>query len=377
MRKKGFTSSGRQRWRCDRCRFSCVRERGRRARVAEFRAFLAWVTGTGTMREAASSLGVTRQAFSARVAWCWNVRPSIMPDGVVHHYVEADGTYVPYGWCLLVATGEDGRPLAWQWCDRESTASYLALFSGLARPDALVTDGGSGCIAAAGSLWRGVRVQRCLVHVLRNTRTDLTVRPRTEAGRELLRLARRIAKVADADGAAAWLAGLNRWHGEYGEFIKQRTRAREDPGNPKARAGRKWWWTHERLRRAYFRFVRLNREGSLFAFCDPPLADEGPVASTTNQLEGGVNAEIKRVLNAHRGLGEEHMKRCCEWVLYMKSADPDPESFVTPDCWTGEPETPDDDADGTGARTQVQLPAPGVDAYENGFGVRKGWAGRS
>ena len=87
MRKKGFTSAGRQRWRCDRCRYGCVRDRGRRSRMAEFRAFLAWVTGTGTLRAAAASLGAGRQAFAARVAWCWEVRPRIMPDGVVHHYV--------------------------------------------------------------------------------------------------------------------------------------------------------------------------------------------------------------------------------------------------------------------------------------------------
>ena len=173
---------------------------------------------------------------------------------------------------------------------------------------------------------------------------------------------------------------MNAWHAGYGELIRQRTRAGEDPGNPKARAGRKWWYTHERLRRAYFRFVGLNRRGVLFAFCDPALAEGGRVASTTNQLEGGVNAEIKRVLNAHRGLGEEHMRRCCEWVVYMKSANPVPETFVTPDRWTGTPgpvDTSDDGEPAPGMWTDVQLPAPGVDAHENGFGVRKGWAGRS
>ena len=74
------------------------------------------------------------------------------------------------------------------------------------------------------------------------------------------------------------------------------------------------------------------------------------MASATNWLEGGVNAEIKRVLNSHRGLGEEHMRRCCEWVVYMRSANPDPESFVIPDCWTGTPGPGDAVCDdGTGA----------------------------
>ena len=50
--------------------------------------------------------------------------------------------------------------------------------------------------------------------------------------------------------------------------------------------GRKWWWTHERLRRAYFRLVRLNRAGVLFAFCDPAVLKGGPTA-VGDQPAGG------------------------------------------------------------------------------------------
>ena len=31
------------------------------------------------------------------------------------------------------------------------------------------------------------------------------------------------------------------------------------------------------------------------------------------------------------------MRRCCEWGVYMRSANPDPESFVTPGCWSVAP----------------------------------------
>lgn len=110
--------------------------------MAEFRAFLAWVTGKESMGEAAGRLGVTRRTFSARVAWCWNVEPGMPDDPRTHRYVMADGTYVPYGWCLLVLTGGDGRPIAWQWCDSESKAAYLQLLKRVKRPGLLVCDGG-------------------------------------------------------------------------------------------------------------------------------------------------------------------------------------------------------------------------------------------
>ncbi|OZG59268.1 IS3509a transposase [Bifidobacterium lemurum] len=162
MRKKGFTSAGRQRWHCDRCRAGTVAQRVDLTRMAEFRAFLAWITGRSTAAQAAAGLGVSRRTFARRVAWCWNVRPSIATDGAVCHVVETDGTYA-HGWCMLIAVDGGGEPLGWQWCDAESRAAYRRLFGRIPMPDVLVADGGAGCLAAAGDEWPDARVQRCLV----------------------------------------------------------------------------------------------------------------------------------------------------------------------------------------------------------------------
>jgi len=229
---------------------------------------------------------------------------------------------------------------------------------------------------AAERRWMDVPVQRCLVHVLRNTRVDLTNRPRGEAGRGLLGLARRLVRVTTADEAAAWLKELNDWHGRHDDHLKEHTVAKQDPMHAR---GRKWWWTHERLRRAYFRLVRLNRAGVLFAFCDPAvLKGGGPLPSATNQLEGGVNAVVKRALDHHRGLSEEHMRRCREWAICMLTEQPDPMALVTPEHWrTRKGKPAGNDGPMPGTMTAVQEPTDGVDAYESGFGIRKGWAGRS
>lgn len=379
MRKKGFTKAGAQRWKCDAYRLSSTMKRQDPTRMAESRAFLAWLTSKQSMGEAAMGLGLKRKAFARRTAWCWRVEPALPSVPRSHRYVMADGTYVPYGWYLLILTGDDGRPIGWQWCSTETKASYSRLFRRLKRPGLLVCDGGRGCLAAIEQRWKDVAVQRCLVHVLRNTRVDPTHKPKSEVGKTLLNLARELTRVGTgtADEAAAWLADLNAWHGEHGDHLKERTTARQDSAHAK---GRKWWWTHERLRHAYFRLVRLNRAGMLFAFCDPATTkDDGSLPSTTNQLEGGVNAVVKRTLDHHRRLSEEHMKRCCEWVVYMLTANPDPESFVTPahrrtvgktGAAGGKDPIP-------GTVTAVQLPADGIDAYESGFGVRKSWARRS
>lgn len=93
------------------------------------------------------------------------------------------------------------------------------------------------------------------------------------------------------------------------------------------------WRAYEELRRCCRRLEKLFREGKLFAFPGPVLAAGGPVARTTNRLEGGVNSVVKNVLRNHRGLPEEHMLRACEWVCYMKTAHPRRNRSFPTICW--------------------------------------------
>lgn len=161
----------------------------------------------------------------------------------------------------------------------------------------------------------------------RNTKTDLTLRPRLEADRELKRLFDRLTRVHDPEGATRWGEALNAWHERWRDFINERTLAKDDPHNPKAASG-SWWWTHQEVRRCYRRLERLFEDGRLFAFLEPGLTQGGPVERATNRLEGGVNSLIKRALLQHHGLPEDHMRRACEWRCYMKSANPNPTGLI-------------------------------------------------
>lgn len=319
--KHGRTASGSQRWRCASCALTSTAPRRDAARRAQLREFLGWLLSGKAQWETGGTGG---RAFRKRTGWCWRLRPAIAPDGRKRHVVMADGTYVAHGWCLLVAIdGATGETIAWQWCDRESTAAYMALFSRIPAPDALVTDGMRGILSACAQSWPGTRVQRCLVHVQRDTKADLTSRPRLQAGRELKKLSDALTRVDTPQEAARWGEGLNAWYVRWKDFIDERTMAADAPGDPRA-LKRQWWWTHGEVRRCYHRLERLFRDGSLFAWLDPALDAAGPVPRTTNLLEGGADSPVKRTLAQHHGLPEEHMRRACEWRCYMKSAHPDP-----------------------------------------------------
>ncbi len=211
----------------------------RHHRVTEPRGDTARLPGLGLLEAAPQRrLGCDARTFRRRSAWCWQLEPRIRPDGVVHHVVMADGTYVN-GWCLLTAVdGGDGEVLAWQWRDRESTAAYKALFAQLAPPDVLVCDGMKGILKACAQTWPRTRVQRCLVHVQRDTRADLTGKPRLEAGRELKRLADMLTRVHDAETAIKWGGALNAWHERWKTLLAERTYAKDNPDDPEPpRAG--------------------------------------------------------------------------------------------------------------------------------------------
>jgi hypothetical protein len=277
-------------------------------------SFVMRLLGGHTLKEEGRS-------FRRDRAWCWQVDPVIPMPASKGHVLETDGAYVN-GRCLLVLMdGAGGLVARIRWCAHESIAEYRALFHGVPAPDALVSDGMRGMTAAANAQWPGTRLQRCLVHVRRDTSRDLTHKPRSQAAKELRKLSSLLFKVHAAEEAARWGEALNAWRERWKGMVNERTTAREDP---RAAAGRKRWWTHERLRRCYKRLERLFRDGSLFAYIDPALAAGGEVPRDTDRLEGGINSPIKRVLDDHRGMPRRHMMRACEWKCYMRRRVPRP-----------------------------------------------------
>lgn len=203
MKKNGRDRCGRQRWVCPACRMTTRAGNGARRRRAQLGEFLGWLLSPSPQPDGAC-------AFRKRTGWCWSLCPRIGTDGVVRHVIMADGTYLRHGRCLLVlADGLTGEVLAWRWCVHETTGEYEALFALVPAPDVLVCDGMRGIEAACASAWSRTRIQRCLVHVQRDARRDLTSRPRLQAGRELKRLADALLAVRDAGRSAAWGAQLN------------------------------------------------------------------------------------------------------------------------------------------------------------------------
>ena len=107
-----------------------------------------------------------------------------------------------------------------------------------------------------------------------------------------------------------WVARDLDWCGFWADFLEDRTVV--DGGRV---------YTHERLRRARSSLSSLVSAGTLFTYLDPALAKAGPLPSTNNMIEGGVNSQLRAVPRNHRGLTSVKRVKAVFWWCHAHSGD--------------------------------------------------------
>lgn len=351
--KNGRTAAGTQRWRCQDCGASSIRQRPDVTAKHQLQLFLTWLLG----KHAQTDLGGPSAArqFRRDTSWCWDIEPRLGPVTTTHHTILVDGIYIG-SWCLLIAVTDSLQVLAWQWCSSESRAAWHALLERIPAPTVVVCDGGPGIASALREAWPTTRVQRCIFHIRMNLRRHLTLRPRTLAGQHLAHIGRALSEVTTIDDAIGWQKLLDVWWQAYGQLTTERTRYRDGT----------WGYTHDRLRKAWNLLHALNRKGTLFTYL------EHGNARTTSPLEGGINNGIRTVLRNHRGMSEAHMKRAAEWFLTLREIPLERAHELIQDLQsTPEPRLWEPPEESTGPA----LYDTGLDAGE-GLWLRAGWAGK-
>lgn len=147
---------------------------------------------------------------------------------------------------------------------------------------AVVLDGRTGIPA----VFSDIPVQICQYHQQQVVRRRLTLRPESDAGKELLALAFTLAKTDERTFSEA----LEAWYLTYKDFLNEKTISEFSNGK------KKWRYTHRRVRSAYASLFR--NLPNLFVYQKYP---DLHIPNTTNSLDGSFNA-LKAHINVHRGL---------------------------------------------------------------------------
>ena len=310
------------RYRCPEChRYAPKRKRPDVTIKARFRQFCRYALLGRTIKDIATGCGVDRRTVTRWFApFYFLIFDPIVDEYRVYDQLFVFGTYFE-GQCLLVVS--DGKYVVnWLWCQAETKAAYLRLFTPLQAPQIVVTDGQRGVLAAIKQAWPTSAVQRCRVHVYRNVIGYVTMRPKLVQTNALKRLAEQLLKVTNAEQAAEWMVKLDTFGRVYEHWLNEKTFLGEVPAELVpifARGNKRFWYTHHAARRAYRLLLQLAQQGNLFVFVDPPggVVDRDALRADTNSLEGGVNKELKRLVGSHQGVGGAHLRALVDMWLFQ------------------------------------------------------------
>lgn len=136
-----------------------------------------------------------------------------------------------------------------------------------------------------------------------------TTRSLTSAGRELYRLGIDLTHVKTPAQRDKWIQGFFAWCSRHEEFLAEKTT--NDYGQIVDK--------HMRLVKARNMVARLVKSGRMFTFLDSALYEEegkvGSIPSTNNPIEGGVNTQLRALLQAHRGMNINH--QLYDWLVVL------------------------------------------------------------
>jgi len=304
--KYGKNKSGTQRWYCNKCNASFTQQIDNSAK--QLQIFLKWLFSSQTQKEMPGE----GRSFRRKTSEFWNIWP--LPPLVAERkdIVYVDGIYLGRKACIIICC-DDKYVLGWYLCRYENAGAYMALFSRIAEPVLVVSDGGVGFAKALKKAWPHAKLQRCIFHVFSQVKRYTTSKPKTAAGNDLYMLAKDLFQIKSHSEAEQWVDRYVKWIQHYNRFLSQRTY--DENGNSRP--------THERLIKAARSISKLIKEGTMFTYLNDNLkAELDKIPSTNNRIEGGINAQLRNMLRAHRGLSIERRIKAVFWWCYMHSPEP-------------------------------------------------------
>ncbi len=291
MQKWGSHRSGKVHYRCPSCGSNGTRLRADLTQKYHRQLYQKWLLSKLTLSDFGVAYGVTRRTLDR---WFAPFRDEeITPSS---HLAQSDvfiidGYYVEYGATVLIAQNTLNKVVGWHFTYTENSSTWLTFLNSIsAFPRAVVCDGQKGMLKAIKLRYPGVIIQRCQFHVIHQINLLLTKHPETEAARNLKYLVNQIVLVKTKDDLKAWLLSYKSWYRCYESFLKERTY--QEKLTPTGR--RKWHYTHGHLHASHSHLK--NALPNLFQYLRYPQ-----IPNTSNRIEGGINAQIQRLIDYHRG----------------------------------------------------------------------------
>lgn len=218
-----------------------------------------------------------------------------------------DGTYFNNNLCLILYRDNNikftqlYRISNGEWYEemKEDLDNLLSLGVQI---ESITCDGHKAILKAIRKSCKHVTVQRCLVHIQRMCRIWLTMRPQSEAGKELRLIVSQLHLIKTALERDYWIVRIVRWYEKHQFFVNEKSFHHETA---------RYWFKHKLVRRSFM--VIKKALPDMFHYIDNPR-----IPKTTNGLESFFG-HLKNHLTVHRGLSNAHRRNFLKWYLYFKN----------------------------------------------------------
>jgi hypothetical protein len=216
-----------------------------------------------------------------------------------HRHLVLDGTYIDGRKGIFAVMEAQHWAIIYAASEMAEGPSYLHPFCAQLKEQGLVpcsatVDGNPHVMRALRTLWPGILIQRCLVHIQRQGLMWCRRDPKRTDAKHLRALFLKVMAIHTAVERDHFISELRDWECRYGTHI--------------ARSPEKGWVFSD-LKRA--RSMVLSALPDMFHYLD-----DSSIPKSTNALEGYF-ARLKQRYRQHRGLARHHRHAYFRWFLHL------------------------------------------------------------
>ena len=299
--------NGKQRFKCKECGALNTRKNNGVSQSNRFVWFREWIVGKQTIEQLKLKRGYNartlRRYFYDYLKHypTWKIRPSEKVNLLI------DGTYFSNKVCLVlyrdnnIKATQIYRLTDGEWFEEIAEDIKKLLEIGV-QIESVTCDGLSNIIKAVRKSSPETIIQRCVVHIQRETLNWLTRKPKSQAGIELRQIVRCLHLIKNRDDWGYWVVRLMKWYESHKDFVNTKTYYQQT---------QRYWFTHKSVRRSFIHIKRALPD--MFHYLD-----NNNIPKSTNGLESFFG-HLKQNISIHRGLSKEHYKNYIKWYLFFKS----------------------------------------------------------
>jgi hypothetical protein len=298
---------GKQRFKCKACGILFTRDNPEVALKNQFIWFEKWISERQVYKYLVRDSGLSQSSLQRLFRHYLEQAPEVAIRSKVKAHLLIDATYFPNDLCLVLYYDHDIRyTQLYRITDqeryeqmREDLENLKVLGVDIA---SITCDGHKALLKAIRKAYPDALIQRCLVHIKRQSQTWLTMCPKAPVAQELLRLSNRITGLKTYEQSNQWLADLYHWHERSKVYINEKA-FNQDTG--------RFWYRHKMLHQTTSLIIKAIP--NMFHYLDDPQ-----IPYTTNRLESFFG-HLKEKLEIHRGLRPPAKRNFIKWYLHFKN----------------------------------------------------------